>query len=544
VHDLISVSVLPLKALFSDAYRFRLPYFQRAYAWQTPEVGRLLSDIVAAMRADDGQRGYFLGKLMVAQKKGETDTALVDGHQRVMSLTILFAVLRDLESNAGLQNALNGFIRGREVRLSPQDSMAACCERFVQAPGATALDPDEELGSLSETERNVIENRNYLRAELSGSDFPPALRHALVDYLAERCRVIVSSVDDENEAWAFLRTEEETRVDFSKADRAKFNLLSIVPAGDREDSHKIWESCEALLGAADTHALLGHLRTLKRRKNSGKPVEVDIAESYKFNVPGAGLSFLKHQLHGAAQRLAALRRDGEARRGAVGEAVQRLSWIDTQLWVPAALLWLERPHSDDETLLFFKRLERLVWMLKIAGFDPTKQQNRIIQLLGEIDRDAPVAKMRELEVTADLRAKAIANLRSPSFDAKHYSGRVMRRISVALGQDPGPVERDSVTVEHILPRAFASQSGWRMHFPTPHTVKSYAHRLGNLTFLAPDDNQKADTLNWAEKRPILAKSNFILSSRVSAAEDWTPAQILSRTEDMIGILFKDWGIKF
>jgi hypothetical protein len=544
VHELISVSVLPLKDLFSDAYRFRLPYFQRAYAWQTAEVGRLLSDIVAAMRTDDGKRGYFLGKLMVAQKKGVPDTALVDGHQRVMSLTILFAVLRDLESDAALQDRLNGFIRGAEVRLSPQDAMTACCERFVQAPGATAVEPDEDSGSLSETERNVIENRNYLRAELSGSEFPPAVRHALVDYLAERCCVIVSSVEDENEAWAFLRTEEETRVDFSKADRAKFNLLSIVPAGDRADCQKTWESCEALLGAADTHALLGHLRTLKRRKHSGKPVEVDIAESYKFNVPGAGQSFLRRQLHGAAERLASLRREGEARRGSTGEIAQRLSWIDTQLWVPAALLWLERPRGDEESLLFFKRLERLVWMMKIAGFDPTKQHNRIIQLLGEIDRAEQVSKMRELEVTTDLRAKAISNLRSPSFDAKHYSGRVLRRISIALGQDPGPVERASVTVEHILPRAFASQSGWRAHFPSPHAVKSYSHRLGNLTFLSPDENQKADTLNWADKRPILTRSKFILSSRLSATEDWTPAHILSRTEELIGILFKDWEIKF
>jgi hypothetical protein len=543
VRELVSVSVVPLKELFSDAFHFRLPYFQRAYAWQTEQVGRLLSDIAGAMRASGGKRGYFLGKLMLAKKKAQPETALVDGHQRVMSLTLLFAVLRDLESNPALQEKLNGFIRGRDVRLSPQETIAPSCERFVQAPGATVVEPDEDFGVLSETERNLIENRNYLRAELTGVEFTPEVRHALVDYLAEQCCVIVSSVEDEDEAWAFLRTEEETRVDFSKSDRAKFNLLSIVPSGERMECQQIWESCESLLGATDMHALLGHLRTLKRRKQSGKPVEVEIAESYKFNVAGAGSSFLKAQLQPAAERLAALRRTAENPFG-IGEFAERLKWIDVQLWVPAALLWLQHQRASDETQLFFKRLERMVWMMKIAGFDPTKQHNRVVQLLGEIDRGGAVTKMQELDVTAEMREKALSNLRSPSFDAKHFSGRVLRRISVALGQDPGPIERDRLTIEHVLPRAFNPKSGWRTLYPSPHAVKQHAHRLGNLTFLSPAENQKADTLEWEAKRLIFASSRFLLSSRLVDSPDWSPARIFGRTEELIGILFKGWDIKF
>ncbi|WP_083567672.1 DUF262 domain-containing HNH endonuclease family protein [Hyphomicrobium sp. CS1GBMeth3] len=542
VHDLVSVSVLPLKDLFSDDFHFRLPYFQRAYAWQTEQVGRLLSDITAAMRASEGERGYFLGKLMVGKKRGQPATSLVDGHQRIMSLTLLFAVMRDLESSPQQQRRLHGFIRGRDLRLSPQEAIAATCEQFVQTPGGTALEPDEALDDLSETERNLIENRNYLRTELSGVEFPPELRHSLIDYLAERCCVIVSAVEDEDEAWSFLRTEEETRVDFSKSDRAKFNLLSIVPGAERAECQKVWESCEALLGATDMHALLGHLRTLKRRKQSGKPVEVEIAETYKFNVPGAGSSFLLSELRPAAERLAALRRVDEDPLGA-GTSVERLGWIDTQLWVPAAVLWLQQRRAPEETRLFFRRLERLVWIMRIAGFDPTRQHNRILQLLGEIDRGGPVGGMREFEVTAEMRVKALANLRSPSFDAKHFSARVLRRISIAIGEDPGPIAHDRLTIEHILPRAFAPKSSWRTHFPSPRAVKQHAHRLGNLTFLSPAENQKADQQDWPEKRAILARSEYLLSRQLADAAEWTAAEIFSRTEDLIRILFKDWDIK-
>ena len=138
MRDIISVSVLTLKDLFSDNFHFRLPYFQRAYAWQTEQAGRLLSDIMDAMRRD-ANRGYFLGKLMLAKKNDQPDTALVDGHQRVMTLTVLFAVLRDLESDAKRQERLQSFIRGQSLRLSPQEAIANSCERYLQAAGGTSV---------------------------------------------------------------------------------------------------------------------------------------------------------------------------------------------------------------------------------------------------------------------------------------------------------------------------------------------------------------------------------------------------------------------
>jgi hypothetical protein len=472
VLESISVSVVPLKELFSDAFHFELPYFQRAYAWQTDAVGRLLSDIRDAMQANNGKRGYFLGKVLVAKKKGRPNTALVDGHQRIMTLTLLFAVLRDLESDPKLQAQLNSFIRGKDVRLSPQDALTQACEQFVQAPGGTALEPEYDLQDACETERNVIENRNYLRGELSGNAYTPQLRRALGTYLAESCCVIVSSVEDEEEAWSFLRIEEETRVAFREADRAKSTLLSIVPAGDRGPCQKTWEECETLLGSTDLHALLVHLRTLKRRRNSGKPVESDIAESYKFNIPGSGLAFLSQQLKPAAERFASLRRPrNDARLRAVADHVERLTWTDPQLWIPAALLWLERDHKPAEQLLFFKRLERLVSLMKIAALDPSQQYSRVVRLIVEIGRGLDAGKMSELDISTEIREQALRNLRSGSFDLKKCCAPALRRISVALGHDPGPVERSSLTLEHILPSAYLSKSGWKKSFPSPGAVK-------------------------------------------------------------------------
>ncbi len=334
------------------------------------------------------------------------DTALVDGHQRIMSLTILFAVLRDLAQEAEEKARLHAFIAGQGYRLNPQENLADFCHRYVQAQGATTVEPDEDLQDLGETERNIIENRNYLRTELNGPECTPASRRALAEFLAENCCVIVSSVDDEGDAWRILRIEEETRVAFNPTDRAKATLLSIVANDDRAICQRVWEKCETQLGFTDMHALLGHLRTMKLRKRSEKPVEIDLAEGFKLNVAGSGRAFLEKELEPAAQCLAAIRRGDFAeskKQQAVASSLERLAWIHTQSWVPAALLWLSRRANDAGTPLFFSRLERLIWIMRIAGLDPTKQQVRILQLLGEIDRTAKVDEMRELEIGKTLR---------------------------------------------------------------------------------------------------------------------------------------------
>lgn len=548
MHEYISVKVITLKDLFSDSYHFRLPYFQRAYAWRTAEIGRLVSDVAEAMTTATPDNGrYFLGKLMLAKKPDDPNTALVDGHQRVMSLTLLFAVLRDLEEDAAEKAKLRLLVAGPDgPRLSPQEQFAEFCDTFVQAEGATATAAEHDHAEFSETERNIIANRDFLRARLSGDEWTPELRRAFASFLMDGCCVIVSAVEDEDVAWQFLRIEEETRVEFNSTDCAKWSLLSVVPQPDRAACQKVWEKCEALVGPGDLHALLGHVRTIRWRRRSERPVEIDLAKGLKLNVPGRGEAFLSTELLVHAERLASLRRGkphgDTGLPQSITECVERMSWIHPQIWVPAALLWLSTDRPEPTTQLFFRRLERLVWMMRIAGFDPTKQQSRIIQLLGEIDRGTQPDSIKELAITAAFKADALANLRSPTFDAKHYDARVLRRISIALGQDPGPVHPHALTIEHILPRAFHPKSGWRKHFPTRASVQSHAHRLGNLTFLTAAENQAADTLEWSEKRPIMARSKLILANRLGATADWTPASITSRTEDLIRILFKAWDL--
>src|SRR5262245_39984483 len=89
----INVEVLRLEELFSSRFRFYLPWFQRAYAWGEEHASRLLADVLRAMTGP--KKRYFLGHVKLAKPNNRPDSAIIDGQQRAITLTILFALLRD-----------------------------------------------------------------------------------------------------------------------------------------------------------------------------------------------------------------------------------------------------------------------------------------------------------------------------------------------------------------------------------------------------------------------------------------------------------------
>jgi len=92
-------SEYPLKKIFSDDFVFTIPPYQRAYAWTTEESEELLQDLLRAMHGEeesiDELPPYFLGSIVLI-KDDEPDAQVVDGQQRLATLTMLLSALRSL----------------------------------------------------------------------------------------------------------------------------------------------------------------------------------------------------------------------------------------------------------------------------------------------------------------------------------------------------------------------------------------------------------------------------------------------------------------
>lgn len=539
--EFISVKTQRLRDVFSGDVRFQLPWFQRAYAWTMEEAGCLLSHVWDAANGKAADTSYLLGTIVVARQHDEPLFDLVDGQQRIMTLTVLFAVLRDYEDDPARRAEIGRFIGKKPYIFEAQDGCAAFLDRYVQANEATRREVDEDTDDLLFAEVRIQENRDHLRSRVEELCSDAESRWKLFCYLADNCYVVVHEFPDADIAWRWLQRDEETQHKFNDTDKAKNSLMQAMPEKDREVCGAIWDECEARIGSRDLYQLLQHLRLLKCRRGSGKPLESELAREFKLN--RGGLALIDQKLKPSVQVLAALREGsiGAGTSARISTAIERACWLDEDVWVPAAMLWIEVRPQDSETELFFVRLERLVWIMRISGMDGHKRLSHILRLLAEIDAKSKVSAMKSLEPDAELRRNLRKALTSDTFGRRHFARPALRLISAVTGHEIVSYDDGDATLEHILPKGQRRRGDWDVDFPKK-IAKAAADRFGNLTLLEDDLNNQVANYGWIEKRKVYAQSRYFLSTELKDLQHWNQATLAERTERLIGVLMSYWGL--
>ena len=90
-----------IESLLVSSY-FHIPRFQRPYSWEDENISDFWNDVVSN-QSDD----YFIGS-MVVYKKSKQQFGVVDGQQRLTTITILLCVLRDNFLSLGCQDFAQG----------------------------------------------------------------------------------------------------------------------------------------------------------------------------------------------------------------------------------------------------------------------------------------------------------------------------------------------------------------------------------------------------------------------------------------------------
>src|SRR3954451_10376561 len=114
----------PIRKIFSNDFVFRIPLYQRPYSWTTEQAGELLDDLLdfigQGTTAVDDLSPYFLGSIVLIKQEHLPDAEIVDGQQRLTTLTILLSALRSLltgEYAVGLTKYL--YEKGDKIEGNP-----------------------------------------------------------------------------------------------------------------------------------------------------------------------------------------------------------------------------------------------------------------------------------------------------------------------------------------------------------------------------------------------------------------------------------------
>jgi len=133
--------------VFSDEFVFSIRLYQRPYAWETEQADALLDDLLTYL--GDGNEPmedvnpYFLGSIVLI-KGDKPDAEVVDGQQRLTTLTILLAALRTLVPPEYANNLTTYLYQKEDLiagnpnryRLSLREQSQDFFNKYIQDKGA------------------------------------------------------------------------------------------------------------------------------------------------------------------------------------------------------------------------------------------------------------------------------------------------------------------------------------------------------------------------------------------------------------------------
>lgn len=250
--------------LKSDFYS--IPRFQRPYSWNSENLQDFWRDVVV-----DNNEGYFIGP-MVAYSDGGDMFSIVDGQQRITSITLALCVLRDLFHGMQATRFASGLQKyieredddSRAHYVLRSDAAGNFLRSQIQAPAPRSFqDPknDEERAFKKAYE----EISGWLSQRIEGmstthpdepeqSEAASHLREIRDKILA--LQVIWIQLDSEDDAYIIFETLNSRGKDLEAVDLLKNLLLSAIRAenGDLDNARVRWAEMREVLSAQGNSA--------------------------------------------------------------------------------------------------------------------------------------------------------------------------------------------------------------------------------------------------------------------------------------------------
>ena len=553
----IEASERPVLDIFCDKYVFRIPGYQRPYAWTTEQVGELLDDIRTACGDTDKpeeQSPYFLGSIVLIKDPQKPDADVVDGQQRLTTLTILLSVLRDL-AGTDMASFIHSYVgqKGNPItgapdifRLTPREKDGAFFRAMIQSEGSTNNLPGVQ--GLKDAKARMVENATFFREKLSSMSSEQ--RRKLTVFIANRCYLVVVAASDQESAFRIFSVMNSRGLDLSAADILKADIIGKLPPEQQEKYTATWEAAEEDLGRERFADLFAHIRMIHRKQKMQGTLVAEFREHVETAAKPA--TFIEKDLlpyADAYQEITDQSFQSYANAGEINRKLVHLSRLDNADWQPPALAAIARRRDDPDFLLrFLSDLERLAYGFFLARKDPSDRIRRYGQLLGTMENgDDLFADVSPLQLTADEKSAARQTLNGDIYTVTRIRLPLLLRLDELLSQGSATYSHAVNSVEHVLPQNPGAGSQWLKDFNDEELRVRWVHKLANLVLLTRRKNAQAGNYDFSDKKKKYFStqagvSNFALTSQVLNEPVWTEDVLVRRQADLIAMIEKLWRL--
>ena len=527
--------------------QFLIPVYQRFYSWDIDQCKRLWNDIVEMQRK--GKAGHFVGSIVniaeQAMPTGVQKYMIIDGQQRMTTLTLLLLALRDY----AIKNPSDTTINARRIdNMLLKNEYESGDERYKLL--LTETDRDilislVEKKPISESIRSrLIENYNFFANKLADKELQPAEVYESIGKLQIVNITLDRTVDD---AQAIFESLNSTGKELSESDLIRnYVLMGLEPSEQTYVYEHLWRPMEQLFiyetQGTVMDAFFRHYLTMKLSRIPKQGRVYEEFKLYHLNCEFGTIRELCQDLLEYAKYYTNIvfKRNSDTDLKKLYEDI-----IDLRMEVSYPFL-LKIHHDCREGLITSDELKEILrlcisYVLRRAICEiPTNSMNKTFATLKNYIRpDDYLNSVKAFFVMQDTYKEFPDNDKfEGAFENRDiYNMRARNYILSRLENfdNKAPIIIENYTIEHIMPQNKNLSLEWQADLGAEwqDVQKKYLHTIGNLTLTAY--NSEMSDRPFLEKMDMAGgfkESALRLNKYVVLQNRWNQKHIQERAKEL------------
>jgi hypothetical protein len=567
---------------------FKIPAYQRNYAWEQDQLEKLWEDITDTeknnftgfdLKEETVQRPHFLGAIVTEQGSGLViDEEIIDGQQRIITLIILLYTLRDfvqLVSNVTKRNTLQGFI-DRLVRGNNAAAGEISCKvelnrehdfflkTIVRPPSfedrKSAFDDYPDPNSLQKRFKEAV---GFFQAQLhthlgpsESIDFADKLER-LINTVSNLLMILHLGVTKPGLAVVIFETLNARGMDLKQADLIKNEINKQVHQISENESiqaMKRWDEMLALLPDDTATEYIRHFHASRIKDVKAKDLFETVSDYLSPQKTSSYMLDLKEEASNYRMISEASTSNQKTN--------SYLADINDPIKVTMSyILLLAGAKKFGVNSSEFEQLARITrdFSLRYLTIGREGTPAKIEQIMGNAARVLRAQNGTINQVVEIFQNKSSDNVFKEDFSI--YSAKqgaigfyVLRQLEIYLDNEAGktvPYTRSyRQHLEHIMPQTPDSNLGWGHIMDgdkKSEVYPLYLNRLGNLLVLDADINVEIKNKSFADKQSGYLRSQLKLPHRVNGylnheTKLWDYDSIQTRQKALAELAVKIWNM--
>ncbi len=543
-----------IENIFNSPDEYRVPKFQRSYSWDSDQVQRFWGDVKDVFY-NNKSNAYFLGFTLLKRLDKDNDNIreIIDGQQRLATLTIFFACMRDviLDPHSNIiedtlaikiqerylsKSDIGGNREECKIKLNKED-----CEFFrcnIQTYGASLKDERfcaSRRGRLPRSHGLIKKAYQIIRQGIGEElnlkkDREDKIKFIkeLIGLVANRFQVIETEVDDETDAYLIFETLNDRGIELSISDLLKNYLYSRAEKlGNLSEVQDMWDEIVNML---EGHSITNFLRyfwisysNFVREKELFQALKEHLKEKedvFEF------MRILKQEAESYYYLLEPNNiywRDVK-----ITDLLKEINTLNVKQVLPLLLSGRSKFEKSDFIKLLNIVLNLSMRYSIICGLNPNKLEQIYSELAILIRHNKlPIIRIRnkfleinpsDMEFINSFLTKEIKNAEL----ARYVLGKLEGFKNEELFETDELEIKKSITLEHIMPKK-PEKNSWLNYDP------SLVLRLGNLTLLSRFKNRQASNKSFEFKcKNVYVSSKLKITKSLIKNKNWDEGTIMER----------------